>query len=351
MGDRPRRKAAPKRQPLRALRSRQTWQMHVRSLRRAAQPDRGHWGAPHGQVDPASGQGMHDRSRWTRTRRAPIARLREQVAHRFASARPPPALRPSTAACQRRRRTGRCRSSSPACRWPPVRHRGFATRGCRPPRASRRFETRSPACTRSPYSQRRSIYARGRGSRTAAAGIDDVMVELQSRDETGCLVHQTPTWPERDAPPTTTSPGRCTARAVSSSGRRPPFCMRPRDDSQAAQAGKRTTERGQRWTQRPRSRQPGTAVSTVGRAKPPFASSTAPSRAARRGPWRASMPRPMPNPFNKWSAPNLFQPPSPLQLAVATKQTTNQTKLWVTRRHRSPNGTVSGIARGYAGDA
>ena len=36
-------------------------------------------------------------------------------------------------------------------------------------------------------------YARGRGSRTAAAGIDDVMVELQSRDETGCLVHQTPT--------------------------------------------------------------------------------------------------------------------------------------------------------------
>ena len=33
-------------------------------------------------------------------------------------------------------------------------------------------------------------YVRGRGSRTAAARIDDVMVELPSTDETGCLVHQ-----------------------------------------------------------------------------------------------------------------------------------------------------------------
>jgi hypothetical protein len=33
-------------------------------------------------------------------------------------------------------------------------------------------------------------YARGRGSCTAAAEIDDVMVELPSKDETGCLAHQ-----------------------------------------------------------------------------------------------------------------------------------------------------------------
>ena len=33
-------------------------------------------------------------------------------------------------------------------------------------------------------------YVRGRGSCTATAGFDDVMVELPSKDETGCLVHQ-----------------------------------------------------------------------------------------------------------------------------------------------------------------